>query len=39
MRSDIVPGGRFPDYELADDPTRIVSIWARAFSRIPLRLG
>jgi cytochrome P450 len=30
---------RFPDYELAEEPTRIVSIWARAFSRIPLRIG
>lgn len=30
---------RFPDYELAEKPTRIVSIWARAFSRIPVRIG
>ncbi|NCY15216.1 MAG: cytochrome P450 [Actinobacteria bacterium] len=30
---------RFPDYELDEEPTRITSIWARAHSRVPLRLG
>jgi cytochrome P450 family 130 len=30
---------RFPDYELAAEPTRVTSIWARAHSRVPLRLG
>lgn len=29
---------RFPDYELAGTPRRIVSIWARAFGEIPLRV-
>jgi cytochrome P450 family 130 len=29
---------RIPDYELADPPARITSIWARAFSRIPIRV-
>jgi hypothetical protein len=29
---------RFPHYELAGEPRRIVSIWARAFSRIPVRM-
>lgn len=29
---------RFPDYELAGEPQRIVSIWARAHSRIPIRV-
>ncbi len=28
---------RFPDYELAGAPVRARSIWARAFSRIPVR--
>jgi cytochrome P450 len=27
---------RFPDYELAAEPERAVSIWARAFARIPV---
>jgi cytochrome P450 family 130 len=27
---------RFPAYELAEEPTRAVSIWARAYSRIPI---
>jgi hypothetical protein len=27
---------RFPNYELAKEPTRIVSIWARGYSRIPV---
>ncbi|HSO96478.1 MAG TPA: cytochrome P450 [Acidimicrobiia bacterium] len=30
---------RFPDYELAGEPRRITSIWARAFSRIPVQVG
>jgi cytochrome P450 len=30
---------RFPDYELDGEPTRIVSIWARAYRRIPARIG
>lgn len=30
---------RFPEYELAGDPSRITSIWARAHSRVPLRFG
>jgi cytochrome P450 len=30
---------RFPDYRLAADPRRIVSIWARGYSRIPLQLA
>lgn len=30
---------RFPVYELDAEPTRITSIWARAHSSIPLRLG
>jgi cytochrome P450 family 130 len=29
---------RIPKYELADEPRRIVSIWARAFSRIPIQI-
>jgi hypothetical protein len=29
---------RFPDYDLDDEPQRITSIWARALSRIPVRL-
>jgi cytochrome P450 family 130 len=29
---------RFPDYELDGPPRRITSIWARAFSRIPVRV-
>jgi hypothetical protein len=29
---------RFPEYDLDDEPQRITSIWARAFSRIPVRL-
>jgi len=29
---------RFPNYELAGDPRRIVSIWARGFNQIPIRL-
>jgi cytochrome P450 family 130 len=29
---------RFPSYELAGEPRRIVSIWARGYSRIPIRL-
>lgn len=29
---------RFPTYELAEVPTRITSIWARAHSAVPLRL-
>jgi cytochrome P450 len=29
---------RFPDYELAGEPTRITSIWARAYSRVPVRI-
>jgi cytochrome P450 len=30
---------RFPNYALEGKPRRITSIWARAFSRIPVRLG
>jgi cytochrome P450 len=30
--------GLIPDYELVEPPTRITSIWARAFSRIPIRV-
>ena len=30
---------RFPDYELDGQPRRITSIWARAFSRIPVRIS
>jgi cytochrome P450 len=30
---------RFPDYQLTAKPRRIVSIWARAFSRIPVAVG
>jgi cytochrome P450 len=30
---------RFPDYDLDGQPRRITSIWARAFSRIPVRVG
>jgi cytochrome P450 family 130 len=30
---------RFPVYELDGPPRRIISIWARAFSRIPVRLS
>jgi cytochrome P450 len=30
---------RIPDYELAGEPSRITSIWARAHSRVPLRWG
>jgi cytochrome P450 len=29
---------RFPRYELADEPTRITSIWARGYSRVPVRI-
>ena len=29
---------RFPDYELAAEPRRIVSIWARGYSRVPIRV-
>ena len=29
----------FPDYHLTAKPQRIVSIWARAFSRIPVAVG
>ncbi len=29
---------RFPEYELDGQPRRVTSIWARAFSRIPVRL-
>ncbi len=29
---------RIPEYELAGPPTRITSIWARAYSRIPIRV-
>jgi cytochrome P450 family 130 len=29
---------RFPNYELAAEPTRIVSIWARAYSRVPVTI-
>jgi cytochrome P450 len=27
---------RFPEYELAAEPTRAVSIWARAYTRVPV---
>lgn len=30
---------RFPDYALDGHPRRITSIWARAFGRVPIRLG
>ncbi|QZT64763.1 cytochrome P450 [Mycolicibacterium austroafricanum] len=30
---------RFPDCELAGEPTRFTSVWARAFESIPIRLG
>jgi cytochrome P450 family 130 len=30
---------RFPDYDLDGQPRRITSIWARAFSRIPVRIS
>lgn len=30
---------RFPSYELAGEPRRITSIWARAFGRIPVQLA
>jgi cytochrome P450 len=30
---------RIPDYELDGPTTRITSIWARAFSRIPVRVA
>ena len=30
---------RFPDYDLDGRPRRITSIWARAFSRIPVRVS
>jgi cytochrome P450 len=29
---------RFPDYDLDGEPRRITSVWARAFSRIPVRV-
>jgi cytochrome P450 len=29
---------RFPRYELAAEPRRIVSIWARGYSRVPIRI-
>jgi cytochrome P450 len=29
---------RFPDYDLDGQPRRITSIWARAFSRVPVRV-
>jgi cytochrome P450 len=29
---------RFPEYDLDDEPRRVTSIWARAFSRVPVRL-
>ena len=29
---------RFPDYELTAEPTRAISIWARAYSRVPIRI-
>jgi cytochrome P450 len=29
---------RFPDYELTAEPIRAVSIWARAYSRVPVRI-
>ena len=29
---------RFPAYELASEPSRVVSIWARGYSRVPLRI-
>jgi cytochrome P450 len=29
---------RFPNYELTAEPKRAVSIWARAYSRVPLRI-
>ena len=28
----------FPDYELTEEPRRAVSIWARAFTRVPVRV-
>ncbi|WP_430755364.1 hypothetical protein [Mycolicibacterium septicum] len=30
---------RFPECELAGDPERITSSWARAYDSVPLRLG
>lgn len=30
---------RFPEYDLAAEPVRITSIWARAHSQVPLHLG
>ena len=30
---------RFPHYELTAEPTRAVSIWARAYSRVPVRIA
>jgi cytochrome P450 len=30
---------RFPDYALAGEPERLVSFWARAWERIPVRLA
>ena len=30
---------RFPTYSLAAEPDRIVSIWARAYRRIPITVG
>jgi cytochrome P450 len=30
---------RLPDYELAGEPRRITSIWARAYGEVPLRFG
>jgi len=30
---------RFPRYELAGEPRRIVSIWARAYGSVPLRVA
>ena len=29
---------RFPEYQLAAEPARIVSIWARGYSRVPLHI-
>jgi cytochrome P450 len=30
---------RFPNYELAGEPKRAISIWARAYSRVPIRIA
>ena len=30
---------QFPEYHLTGKPQRIVSIWARAYSRIPVAVG